>query len=268
MKSLGAVPYIYALEEGFYDEVGIKVEIIIFDNANDRDAALIGKHIDGINTDFVMLANNLENGINLTITAITEEKFMIVTNQDYLPETIGETNNAKVGTFENGVLDYLVTKLANDNQITYTKMGIPSLPARKAALDAKEIDMAILPDPFASLSQGKEMWNNLDHDLFVTCLAFRDEYLNVNKEVLKKFFKATDDAILELDNKEYSQYKSYIIKHRILTEDTVDLVSIQPFNKLELPSEAVFNEVIGWMESEELISKSYSLNELTFDWSK
>ncbi|WP_008826879.1 ABC transporter substrate-binding protein [Haloplasma contractile] len=270
MPSLGAVPYVYALEEGLYEEAGLDVEIRIFMNANERDAAVIGGHLDGMNTDYVMLGHNLENDVDLIVTAKTEEKFMLVANQAYTETDLSETDGAKVGTFENGILDYLVTKIAEENSVSYTKVGIPSVPARKAALVTDPsndgLHMAILPDPFATLAGGTKMWNNIDEELNVTSLVFRKEFVDEHGDALRKFFNTTDDAINELKTKEYNEYKSYIVKHNILTADTVDLVTVQEFHNLELPDQTQFNNVMAWMYENDLITEEYRLNDLTFNW--
>lgn len=272
MSSIGAVPYIYALEEGFYAESGLNVEIKIFTNANDRDAALIGKHIDAVNTDYVMFASLLEQGYKLKATVTTEDQFFIVANKTYketITNDIKSTDGAKVGTFENGVLSYLVEKLASDNDITYQLVGIPMIPARLQALESNEIDMAILPDPSASkVTDGKIIWDNFSDGVYVTTLACFDDYLNENKELVNKFFEATNKAIQKLSTEAEVTVKEYIVKQNLLTAEDTNIITLPTYHKLFSPSKEDFDPVMNWMVEKGLIAEPYNLDDVLYNWQK
>lgn len=272
MSSLGAVPYVYALEEGFYEAAGINVEIKIFTNANDRDGALLGHHIDAVNTDYVMFANLLEQGHQLVATATTEDKFFIVANKNFaskITDDIESTNSAKVGTFENGVLSYLVEKLATDHGITYQQVGLPMLNARLAALEANEIDMAILPDPSASkVNGGRIIWDNIASNQLVTTLAFFKDFVKENEQLVKDFFSATDKAIEKLSKADEAVVKQYLVKHNLLTPEDAEIISLQTYHPLVLPSKENFDPVMEWMVAKSLIRKAYNLDDVIYDWKK
>jgi NitT/TauT family transport system substrate-binding protein len=273
MPSLAAVPYIYALEEGFYDELGMEVEFKFFQNADLRDAALIGESLDGVSTDLVMVGKNIENNIDMVITVKTDEEFRLVTSKDYQATSLSETNNARVAISEYTVIDYLVDQVAEKSGVNYTKIGIPSPVARKAALDSlnqdEKIDMTIMPEPFPSIvvnEGGKELWTNNEDKIFITCLAFRKNFVNENSEALKQFHILTDQAITELKTKNYDDYKNYIIKYDLLDESMIDIGERQEYTNLVKPNEAQFNDVITWMKAKDLITKDYKLDDLYFDW--
>lgn len=272
MSSIGAVPYIYALEEGYYADAGLEVEIKIFTNANDRDAALIGKHIDAVNTDYVMFASLLEQGYKLKATVTTEDQFFIVANKNYknsITTDVKSTDGAKVGTFENGVLSYLVEKLASDNDITYQLVGIPMIPARLQALESNEIDMAILPDPSASkVTDGKIIWDNFSDGVYVTTLAFFDDYLNENKELVNKFFEATNKAIQKLSTEAEVTVKEYIVKQNLLTAEDTNIITLPTYHKLFSPSKEDFDPVMNWMVEKGLIAEPYNLDDVLYNWQK
>lgn len=272
MSSIGAVPYIYALEEGFYAESGLNVEIKIFTNANDRDAALIGKHIDAVNTDYVMFASLLEQGYKLKATVTTEDQFFIVANKTYketITNDIKSTDGAKVGTFENGVLSYLVEKLASDNGITYELVGIPMIPARLQALESNEIDMAILPDPSASkVTDGKVIWDNFSAGIYVTTLAFFEDYLNENKDLVNKFFEATNKAIKKLQTEDEATVKEYIVKQNLLTPEDTDLITLPTYHELFAPKKEDFELIMNWMVEKGLIAEAYKLDDVLYNWQK
>lgn len=279
MPSLAFVPYIYALEEGYYDDLGMEVELIVFHKATQRDAALKGETLDAVSTDFVAVGLYLEQNINMVVTAKVEEEFRLVKSANYQVDTISETNKARVGISENTVVEYLIDKVSEKNNISFEKIGIPSVPNRAAALGVnvngitteENIDMAIMPEPFPTLAingGGAELWKNRNDNISVTCLAFKYDFFKKHEQELIKFHKATDEAINSLKNANYEDYKQFIVKHNILTEQSVNLVAEQKFDNLTTPSSTQFQDVMSWMKDKNLIKTEYTLEDILFDWKK
>ncbi len=279
MPSLVAVPYVYALEEGMYEEAGIKVEYVPFQKASDRDAALQAGEINAVSSDLVMILLNNENNIDMQFTVITEEVFRLISSPYYEKTEVSQTNGASVAISEMSVVEYLIERIEKSKSIDYNIVPIPAVPLRYAALTREpgssetRVDLAIMAEPYSTMAVyggGKEIWTNHEENHFVTVLGFKKDFIKKNPKVVKKFHEVTNDAIEILQTKQLKDYKHYIIEKGILTEEYLDedgdkLVPMYPYNKLYKPSEEVFNSVKTWMKEKNYIKEEYKYQDLYYD---
>lgn len=272
LPSSVSIPFLYALEEGFYEEYGIDVEITFHPSGNARDQVLMGNGLNAVSTDLIGLILNNENNMNLKFTVTTEEIFRLVSSPDSNIENINQINNSKVAISELTVIEYLIDQVATDT-ITFNKVNVPPVPNRyKALMRATDLDqtipndivLAIMPEPFSTrivLNGGSDIWNNTQSNepFYPTVIGFKESFINAHPDVVKKFHQATNDAINELKTKTFADYKDYYVKHNIIPEEYIDdvhnqLETLFTFNNLYQPDEDLFNDVITWLKSKETLS--------------
>ncbi|QVK17938.1 ABC transporter substrate-binding protein [Mycoplasmatota bacterium] len=286
MKSLLSVPYYYAQEQGIFEKYGVDVKLELYNSAKDRDAAFKGNKINGVSTDLVAALLYLNSGKDIVITSQTEEKFRLVTRKDYGVTSVEDIQKAKIGLSENTVIDYLVDYVMKENNITlveqnnidennqdkvYARIPIPVVPDRFSLLKEGKIDMAIIPEPFPSLmiaEGGVELWNNIDEDLYVTCFVVDKNFAESNYEMIKNMNLALNEAIKEMMEGSYEDYKHIITDpaHVLIPEKSLGIVEQQVFHPLKNPSQDTFEDVLAWCKEKNIISKDYQLKEILFPY--
>ena len=65
MPAVDTAPIYLAEEKGYFDELGLDLEIIRFNNAGERQTALQTNTIDGAMTDLIAVATNVDGGFDL-----------------------------------------------------------------------------------------------------------------------------------------------------------------------------------------------------------
>ncbi len=286
MKSLLSVPYYYAEEHQIFKKYGINVKLELYNSAKDRDSSFQGNQINAVSTDLVAALLYLNSGKDIVITSQTEEEFRLVTNKDYSVNSLGDINKAKIGVSENTVVDYLVDHIMQENNIQYvsqdqydastqdkiyTKVPIPVVPDRFTSLQQGLIDMAIMPEPFPSLivaNGGKELWNNLDVNLFATCFVVDKDFADTHYELIKNMNLAINEAINDMMTGSYEDYQDIITdpNHTLIPKDSINLVNEQILHPLVNPSEATFEDVLAWCKEKNLITKDYKLKDILFPY--
>ena len=82
MGSIDSVPLVIAKENGYFEEVGVDLNLQIFKAAKDRDAALQAGELDGVLADEVAISIYQNSGIDMRITGTTNGWFTLVAGKD------------------------------------------------------------------------------------------------------------------------------------------------------------------------------------------
>ncbi len=92
MPAVDAAPLLLAEKNGYFTGLGLQVELLIFNNAQDRQSALQTQAIDGAVTDLIAVAANVDGGFDIKATAMTNGVFPVL-----LKEGAEAKKNIKVG---------------------------------------------------------------------------------------------------------------------------------------------------------------------------
>lgn len=246
MPAVDAAPVLIAQENGYFEEVGITVDVEIYTNAQNRQSALQSGEIDGAITDLVALATNVSGGFDIKATTMTDGSFPILSN-----EGAKDKKDIKVAMMEVSVTNYLVDKwLAKDYNIE--KVFINEIPARLAALETNEVDMSIFPEPMASNGelQGfiKDVYG-LNDEYSVEAFVFTGKAMEEKPNTIKAFHEAYNKAVDEINANPEIARDILIEKIPNTNPDVKDLIALPTYHNLGLPSEEFVQEVIDWTES-------------------
>jgi len=113
MPAVDAAPMLIAEKKGYLRELGLDVELIVFNNAQDRQSALQTNSIDGAMTDLIAVATNVNGGFDIRATTITSGMFPVLVKEGYT-----EKKDIKVAMMEVSVTNFLIDEwLGNDYNI-------------------------------------------------------------------------------------------------------------------------------------------------------
>ena len=271
MGSIDTVPLVIAKENGYFDEVGIDLDLQIFKAAKDRDAALQAGALDGVLCDEVAISLYQNAGMDMKITGTTNGFFTLVAGKDSGVNSISDLIGKKVGISERTMMDYLADNIATENGIKpsdITKVAVPAMPARLEALKNKQIDAAILPAPFndtAVADGGKEIVKIYNKDIMISTTAFLQEIITASPEAIKDFYKAYDKAIYYINSNDISKYEDIVISTVGYSEEMRGNINLPEFKNNYLPDEEKVQKVLDWSKTKGLLNKELKAKDVMSD---
>lgn len=268
MGSIDSIPMVIAQEKGYFEELGLDVDLQIFKAAKDRDAALQAGELDGVLADEVAISIYQNSGIDMKITGTTSGYFTLVAGKDSGIESTKDLVGKKVGMSERTMMDYLVDYIEAENGLDDSDMGkvaIPVMPARLEALNNNQIDAAILPAPFsdsAIANGGKELVKIENKDIMLSTTAFSQNTLDENKNAVQKFYDALDKAIEYMNKTDISEYEDTVISTVGYPEEMRGKISLPEFQTHYLPSEERVQAVFDWSFQQGIIEKELKASDI------
>lgn len=265
MPAVDTAPILIAEKNGYFEELGIDVEIEIYTNAQNRQSALQSNSIDGAMTDFIAVATNVDGGFDIKATTMTDGVFPVLSHSG-----AKDKKDIKVGMMEVSVSNYLIDKwLSKDYNIE--KVFINEIPARLAAIGSGELDMGLFPEPVASNGelQGLEKTvYGLDDEFSPDCLVFTGKAMSEKSKAIEKFHEAYNKAVDEI-NKDNSIARDILIENiPNVKPEAKELMVLPVYKKAALPSDEYVDSIIKWtsetlnkdltVKSADLLEKKYT----------
>lgn len=245
MPAVDTAPILIAEKNGYFDELGLDVNIEIYTNAQNRQSALQSNSIDGAMTDFIAVATNVNGGFDIKATTMTDGVFPVLSHKG-----AKEKKKIKVGMMEVSVSNYLIDKWLGD-KYEIEKVFINEIPARLAAIGSGELDMGLFPEPVASNGelQGLEKTvYGMDDEFSPDCMVFTGKALKEKTEAIKAFHKAYDKAVDEINKNPEIAKDILMEKIPNVKPEARDLIVLPTFKKSALPTDEYLKSIIDWTE--------------------
>lgn len=264
MPSDSSAPIVVAKELGYFEEVAIDIDLNLFFSAKDRDSALLSGNLDGADYDLITAITSISNGSKFKVAYRSNGDFKLVGNEVGIKNILGKT----VGISENTIIEYYVDKIIASNNIEVDlvkKEIIPQIPVRLQMLESGKLDMALLPDPLASLSTlkgAKVIANSVDYGENIGAFIFTDKFISENPQAVKNFGLAYDKAAKYIDENENSKYIDYLVSDLAFPAPISETLKLVEFGKLKMHEEQTFEDVILWLKEKELLESDISYDEV------
>jgi len=244
MPAVDAAPMLIAESKGYFKELGLDVELIIFNNAQDRQSALQTGSIDGAMTDLLAVATNVNGGFDIKATTITSGMFPVLVKQGYV-----EKKDIKVAMMEVSVTNFLIDEwLGKDYNIE--KVFINEIPARLEMIKSGNVDMGLFPEPVASMGALDGLEKRIYDPKDGHCpdvLAFIPKALSEKAEAIELFHKAYDKAVEDI-NKDENIAREILIEKLALKPEIKDSMILPEYTKTYLPDNEYLEKIISWVE--------------------
>lgn len=245
MPAVDTAPIFLAQELGYYDELGLDLDISIFTNAQNRQSALQSGEIDGAMTDLVAVAVNVSGGFDIKATMLTDGMFPLLA----VPGA-EEKRSLKVGMMEISVSNFLVDQwLAPDYEIE--KIYINSIPARLEAVASQQLDMGLFPEPIASVGAMKGL-NKLIFEpvdgFSPDVMVFTGAAIQDNSEAIRRFHEGYNRAVARIRESEDSARDILIRSIPNLKPELRDLMTLPEYHEARLPDADYLDRIISWTD--------------------
>lgn len=270
MPDVGAAPFVLADENGYFEELGLDVEVVVFRSAMDRDAALQTGNLDGAMADMlpVVFFNDADFGVK--VTSQTYGNYRMVTSPVSDITSMEDIADVQIGLSTNTVIEFATDQIAalNGFEEEVTKVAIPKMPIRLEMLNSGELDIATLPEPLASAAVldggmiiGDTMGLNIQPGVFV----FSNEAIESKPEEITAMYQAYNKAVDYINETPIEEYFTIL----------VDVIGFPPVleGQFEMPelehagmaSAEDFDYVQKWMQEKALTESTYDFADVSTD---
>ncbi len=271
MPSVDAIPLILADKRGYIKEKNVNVKYEIFKSAKDRDAAFQAGSLDGIIGDQVAVCIYQNAGFDVKIVSYTNCDFMLIAGKESGIRNISDIEGKSVAISEKTIIEYTLDKMLDKNSIdpqNIMKSAVPAIPTRLEMLRNNKVDVALLPEPFATLALkngGTLLGKASEIGLRPTVLAFTQEAIDKKGNEISEILKAYDEAVEYINTTPISEYEDIVICTVGYPDDMKGKIVLPKFEKSGLPAENELKDAINWINANGLSKKTLIPKDLVTD---
>jgi NitT/TauT family transport system substrate-binding protein len=267
-----ALPFVVADEEGIFKKHGVDVEVIKFQSAMERDAALTSGQINAVLTDPLAVILLRNGGIDVQIVSLCLGKtpqegiFTILAAPNSSINKLEDLEGKQIAISSNTIIEYVTDRMLDG--VKAEKVEIKSIPLRLQTLLESKIDAATLPEPLASLAVMKGAKKiisdaDLDESISQTVIVFKRDLINSNPEDVKKFLAAYDEAVEKI-NSNPTKYREKFIEIARVPKPLAESYKMPKYPKSETFPIEFYTGYLEWAMEKKLIKKSISYEEAVY----
>ncbi|WP_207641617.1 ABC transporter substrate-binding protein [Syntrophomonas palmitatica] len=268
MPDVESIPFIIAEKNGYFDKEGVKVKLVPFKSAKDRDSALQSGELDGVISDVLAVAFANDGGFKIKITSKNEGNLELMAGKNSGINSIYSLKGKNVGMSTNTIMEYTADKMLEAVKIEpaqVNKIAIPPLPTRYEMLQGGKIDAAILPEPLAGLAvkNGATVLSSTDQmGNKAGAIAFTVKSLQEKRAEIKAIYRAYNDAVDYLYKESPDKYIDFLIEKQGFPMEVRDSIKLPQYSHAELPEKEIVDDVVKWLTAKHLIKGSYTYEDL------
>jgi NitT/TauT family transport system substrate-binding protein len=259
------LPFHVAKQNGYFEQVGVDVELVPVKSAQERDTLMQTAQVDGMLTDLLspILFNQEEAQISVVRTARKvypdSPLFSILARPGSSVASPQDLAGVEIGTAQNTVIAYITDRMLEAAGLTAEQIAsqeVSAIPVRFELLVNGEIPAATLPDPLASGAIAAGAVLVVDDtsvpDLSQSILTFSVDALESRPEDVRRFLVAWEMAVEELnDNPE--AYNELLIEEGRVPESIQGTFRMPPFPEASVPTPEQLADVVSWAIEKGLI---------------
>ncbi len=270
-----ALPAFVAQQEGLFAKHGAEVELVFFQSAAERDAAVQAGAVDGAEGDLLAVALLRQGGtpvkaVSLVLGATPQEgRFALLAAPRSGITRVSQLRGKKIAISKNTIIEYVTDRMLLLHDVApaeVTKVHVAKMPLRLEMLLQNQVAAAVLPDPLASLAELKgarvlvddtKLKANISHSVFF----FRDKSLAAKREAVEAFVAAFFEGAEKVTRNPEKYRELFYEKVRVPPELRGDF-PVPTFSPPQLPSRTTVREVVEWLLQKELLKKPLAYEEL------
>ena len=258
------LPLLVGQEKGLFEKEGIDLELISFQSALERDAALQAGRLDGYFGDILNTVLLVQSGEQLKIIATAFHTHpqcrmfgIAVAPGSGITDPAG-IQGKDVAISSATVIEYLLDQLLGTRNMSprdVTKQEIKKIPIRLQMLLSGQVTAALLPEPLLTLAETHGASVVLDDrklNTALTVLAVNLKNRPAISALIPGFLKAYDAAV-DLINENPSAFKELLITKTQFPMAVKDKYRSRFFRPAPLPAEADVLAVQEWLLKNGLI---------------
>lgn len=263
LTDVDSLPFLVAEAEGVFDDADVEVEVVVFRNPVERDAAFQAGQVDGIIADLLgaIFAASADDtsGPSSVITSITSGRYGLAgaPGSDFADP--GDLAGVEIGISSNTVIEYVASSLLSANGVPddeFAGLAVPQIPVRMELLLNGQLEAACLPEPLYSLvvTRGAVPLGDstqLGADLGV--MLFSSGLVRERERELVALYEAYWTAA-QMVNADSDSFRGFLVETMGFPADVKDDFLFVTYERPRLPARDEVAWVAEWMADRELIT--------------
>ncbi len=268
MSDVGAVPFLIARQQGFFESRGLDAEITVFKSAMDRDTALQTGNLDGAMSDMLSVILFAKAGAGVLMTSDTYGNYRMITSPALGASAFAGLDSARVGISSNTVIDLATETIASKMGFAdrLVKIAIPQMPVRLEMLKAGELDAATLPEPLASaalLDGGAFVADTEGSGLYPAVFLMTREALSRDRQAAVLMYEAYDEAVEYINGTATEELMDFLVEELAFPSTLKGHFSLPRFKPIRPADEASFGVISDWAVRAGLADTRYDYDALS-----
>lgn len=256
-----SLPFMVARDEGFFLAEGIDVELVLFYNPQERDAAIQAGRVDGAISDLLAAALFFAGGFDMKITSLTDGRYGIAASPSFNGKSLSALRGKKIGLSLHTIIQYAADTLLEKNGVQFSEyeaVSIPRMPIRMEMLLSGQIDAAVLPEPLltAAIQKGALLLASTDAaDIDAGVLLFSKKFLDNQLDDVRKFYHAYEKAVEKI-NAAPDAYRQYLVEQASFPNEVKNAYQFIKYRKSTMPAKEQIEQALDWLYERRLLSKN------------
>ncbi len=271
-----ALPIFAAQEQGYFTEAGLKVELISFNSAMEKDVAMSARQLAGyfgdIMTPMVLRSNDVPVKMVATVfnTTASRRMFALLAAPNRPAESLNQLAKEGIAIGSNTIVEYLAVKMLEKQGISPESthwIEAKNIPIRLQMLMEGQVPAAALPEPlvtFAERKGARVLVDDVGMGISDTVLVFTDDFLKQRPEQVRAFLKAVSKGTDYLNNHP-EEARIIANKHCRIPEGLAKTLTLPSYPALSLPNRSQLVDIYGWLRKKGIISRDMAINEMVAD---
>jgi NitT/TauT family transport system substrate-binding protein len=271
------LPFHVAQQNGYFEQVGVQVELVPVKSGQERDTLMQTGQVDGMLTDLLspVLFNQDEAQVKAVRTARRvypdSPIFRTLAAPGSTATTPPDLAGVEIGSAQNTVIEYITDRMLEKAGVPADQIAtqeVSAIPVRFELLINGEIPAATLPDPLASGAIAAGAVLIVDDtsvpELSQSILVFSSESLEASPDAVRGFLEAWEMAVDEL-NENPDAYKALLIEKGRVPESIQGTYQMPPFPEASVPTAEQLADVVTWALEQGLIEEEIPYERMVDD---
>jgi len=271
-----ALPLFAAQEQGFFAAAGLKVELISFNSAMEKDVAMSARQLAGyfgdIMTPMVLRSNDVPVKMVATVfnTTASRRMFALLAAPNRPAASLSEVAKEGIAIGSNTIVEYLAVKMLEKQGISLQEtrfIEAKNIPIRLQMLMEGQVPAAALPEPLVTFAEKKGariLVDDAGMGISDTVLVFTDDFIKQYPEEVRAFLRAVGKGADYLNNHP-EEARLIANKHCRIPEALAKTLALPSYPTLSLPNRSQLADIYGWLRKKGIISRDMAINEMVAD---
>jgi NitT/TauT family transport system substrate-binding protein len=271
------LPFHVADQNGYFDQVGVQVELVPVKSGQERDTLMQTGQVDGMLTD--LLSPVLFNQEEAIVKAVRTARrvypdspiFRTLAAPGSTATSPADLAGVEIASAKNTVIEYITDRMMENAGVPSDQIitqEVSAIPVRFELLVNGEIPAATLPDPLASGAIAAGAVLIVDDtsvpELSQSILAFSTDSLEEKGDGVRRFLEAWEMAVSEL-NDNPDQYKALLIEKGRVPESVQGSYQMPPFPEASVPNAEQLADVVTWALDQGMIDEDIPYERMVDD---
>ena len=271
------LPLWAAQAEGMFDAAGLSAEVVVFQSATELIAGVASGEVNMAMTDIMVTASMFAGGVDVQMRWVTlgttpaQGRFGIMVGPNSDVVMLNDLAGVPIGVGSNTILEYVMDKLMEaagvpDDQIVVEELQ--KLPVRYQAMASGEVAAAALPGTLLALGEASGCKLIADdttgENLSQSVMIARSDYLaDAAGAAAADALQAIWDEAAARVNADPESYREVLIDNASLPVEIADTYPISEYPLAQLPTSAMVDPVLEWMQGKGYLAKALAYDEKT-----